>query len=86
MKGMESMLASMLGVDPAELRAQVENGIGDAKNFAIALQAQMARIEQNQILLYQLLVDAGVISTLEDMRARHAPRLEVAEHVERNTG
>lgn len=79
MKGLESMLSGMLGINADELRAQVESGIKDARDFAVALQQQMTRIEQNQILLYQLLVHAGVISTLEDMRAKTAPKLEVVK-------
>ena len=80
MKGMESMVASMLGVNPQELKEQFEGKVLEFQKYAADLQAQLTRIEQNQILLYRLMVHAGVIPTLENMRAQQAQTLEAPDH------
>lgn len=75
MNGPEMML-KMLGVDPSQ--------IGDAmKQFqdTIALfNTKMDMIAQNQQLLYQLMVDKGLIDTVDVYQSK----LKAVEHVNGN--
>ena len=66
--GMEMMMKS-LGVDPAEIKSQLEKVSVIAQEKITAIESQLARIEANQLLLYQLLARAGVIETVEQYNA-----------------
>lgn len=81
MKGMESMVASMLGINPQELRDMFESKVEEVQTYAVSIKQQLDRIESNQILLYQLLHHAGLIGTPSEMQAQKALALE-AKHDE----
>lgn len=60
MLGMELMLKSM-GFDPETIKEEFQRTIIMAGEKMEQIQSQLNRIEANQILLYQLMVKAGVI-------------------------
>lgn len=65
MKGME-MLMKTMGLDPDALMGMVNDTAEMARAGLANVNAKLDRIEQNQILLYQLMVKAGTIAPVEN--------------------
>jgi hypothetical protein len=65
MMGMDMMMKA-LGVDPEALMATVNEAAETAKTGLHEVRMQLSRIEANQLALYQLMVKAGLIQTIED--------------------
>jgi hypothetical protein len=65
MLGMDMMMKSM-GINPDEIKAQIEKATLIAQEKVAQMEAQLNRIEQNQLLLYQLMSRKGLIETVEE--------------------
>lgn len=63
------MLLKSLGLDPEELRKQFETASVFVTEKISTLEAQLTRIEANQLLMYQLMARAGLIETVEQYNA-----------------
>lgn len=80
MLGME-MLVKSLGIDPAKLQDDIAKASEFAQEQVKALRDQMDRIEGNQLLLYQLMLRAGLIESVEAYNtAKRADDMKVIEN------
>lgn len=77
MLGMEMMMKSM-GINPDEIKSQLEKVSLVAQEKMLQFEAQLNRIEQNQVLLYQLLVRAKLIETVDEYHANLTAEREQA--------
>lgn len=77
MLGMEMMMKSM-GINPDEIKSQLEKVSLVAQEKMSQFEAQLNRIEQNQVLLYQLLAHAKLIETVDEYHANLATEREQA--------
>jgi len=84
MKGMDMMVKSVLGIDPAELQAQMQEKITQFQQAAEAFNAKLDVCIANQKMLYALMLDKGIIDSVEDYNARQAAAKEVTPHVNGN--
>lgn len=64
MLGMK-LLADSFGFDPEKIQAEVNAAAEFGKQQLAEIRAQLNRIEANQILLYHLMVKAGVIEEIK---------------------
>lgn len=71
MLGMDMMIKS-LGINPDEIKAQIEKVSIIAQEKIVQLENQLTRIEANQLLLYQLMARKGLIETIEEYNANVA--------------
>lgn len=72
MGGMDMMLKSVLGVDPAELKERVEKAATDFQKTVEFFNAKMDTVIENQKMLYALLRDAKLIESVEAFRAKQS--------------
>lgn len=72
MGGMDMMLKSMLGVDPAELKERVEKAATDFQKTVEFFNAKMDTVIENQKMLYALMLDAKLIESVEAYREKQA--------------
>lgn len=84
MKGMEMLMKSM-GLDPEALMGEMNRVASGALAQIQSMQEQLNRIEANQVVLYQLMVGAGLIKSVEERDAEHA-RLSAPEVRESSDG
>lgn len=81
MKGMDMVLKSMLGVEPEELKKQVEEKVLQLQQLSEAFNAKLDVCIANQKMLYALMVDKGLIDPVEVFNAN---KQEALEHVNGN--
>lgn len=69
MKGMEQMIASMLGINPAELKQQAETFLKFVAGKAQQIEAHMADMKTSQLRMEERLaiMDAKMNAIVEDM-------------------
>ena len=80
MLGMEMLIKSM-GIDPAKLQEDISKASEFAQEQVKALRDQMDRIEGNQLLLYQLMLRAGIIESVESYNsAKQAENMQAISH------
>lgn len=76
--GMEMLLGKMLGgLNPQAIQDQIQTAANHAQATIAHFQNQLNRIEANQQILYKLLLNAGLIESVESLNESKA--LTIAE-------
>lgn len=75
--GMEMLLGKMLGgLNPQAIQEQVQTAANHAQAVIAEFKQQMNRIEANQQILYKLLLNAGLIESVESLQETPIAKLE----------
>jgi hypothetical protein len=64
MGGMDMMLKSVLGVDPTELKEQVQTAAKTLQETIARFDTKADLILRNQVMLYNAMVEAGLIQAI----------------------
>lgn len=75
--GLEMLMGKMLGgLNPQAIQEQVQNAANHAQATIAHFQNQLNRIEANQQILYKLLLNSGLIESVESLQEKSVPALE----------